>query len=248
MINQNIPSDFHVKINDLISYGEKKIRENNLTIEKAPGVVLKGKCTGYNLHRGIKHPSPIFDIVIGNIKRGKLVGLTAPNTDPTCYYYSDYQGKMQYIETVFQGRTDILEHLFYEDNRIIGVSIDRYGTLCAVSEEIYEGNFLRNFCLLDCYLSETGYSCFSFRMEHYYYESLELSECEFTIFSPKSKHVIKRHYIFERENGLLTTYMNVSESAQCPVKYMIRKKRKAKIGFSPFGEQNSTKPYEASIE
>lgn len=228
-INESI-----IKAIDLISYGKKKMNDLNLSSGAITDNCRQENCIGSNIHRGFYHPSPVYDIIMGNSKRGKLSS-SLDNSGLSCCYSFDHFGKLKYAQDIFLGSISRTEYLFYEENRCMGVTVDCYGHLCAVSEEIYDCDILRSFSLANCHFLNNDYSCFLIRCEHYDYDPLGLSACKFRVLSPGSGHLIDKYYSFERNNGFLVSYTDVSTggvNSKSPI-YPIRKKRRSVLPVLP---------------
>ena len=98
------------------------------------------------LHRGYYCPSLIQDVVVGNVRRGKLLKRLTTRTK-TCWEYG-FNAERQLIrcehlitKTVADEEclaVDTREFLFYEENRIYGITVRSDGTLEAITEEIFQ--------------------------------------------------------------------------------------------------------------
>ena len=190
------------------------------------------KCIGANLHRGFFHPSPIYDLVIGNVKRGRLVDISAANGELTHLYFYNQQGALIRVESWFRNRLAYTEHLIYEPDRILGVTCNHLGILAAVSEEMYVQGILRSFSPANFHHLDNLYSCFELRMEDYCYDKEGLSACKMRIFSPGSDYLIDKQYSFRRDNGFLTLCIDENPTS-VQKEYPIRRKRKAQPTVHP---------------
>lgn len=186
-------------------------------------------CTNSSLHRGIYHPSPIIDLLIGNTKRGSLKKQFPHNHQFTHrYMYND--GILMCIETYFQSKVAYTEYLYYDQKQRYGVTIDNEMRLAAVTEEIFDADHIVAFSLMNCVLLGGKYKCIDLRSENYYYDSEGLVECDMQKLSPMGMTVINEHYIWEREAGYLTAYTNISCLHEHR-KYPVKKRRSAQISL-----------------
>lgn len=101
-------------------------------------------CYGGDIHRGFYNPSIVEDIVIGNVKRGRLTNKIKPHCRPAYTYGFDKQNKL--ITSVGNyGR----EFIIYNSDCQIGITFDRYG-IVAVCESQYENEKLKSYTYYRC--------------------------------------------------------------------------------------------------
>ena len=180
-------------------------------------------CVGSSLHRGYYHPSPVYDILVGNTKRGKLLKCPTSAAKYTHKYIYGTENKLEKVETVVQSSVAFIEYIQRTGNRQLGFTIDCFGNLSTVCEEIFDNNRLVAFSVLNCSFNGIEYSCYNYHFENYYYDDDGICECDFINYSPRSSMLIDEHYIFDRSDGCLTAYTNTASQA----KYAIKTKRKA---------------------
>lgn len=214
----------------MLNIGKEKI--HLLFPDNVMGIRLAREefCTNSTLHRGFYHPSPVYDILVGNTQRGCLKKRLSPNKLFTHRYLYNNDGILTCIETYFQSKVAYVEYLFYGENQRIGVTIDREMRLAAVSEEVFDDGHIITFSLMNCVLRGEDYECFNFQTEIYHYDATGLIECELRKLSPVSMHFTDERYFWEREDGYLTAYTNIS-SSHGQRRYLVKKKRKAKINL-----------------
>lgn len=186
-----------------------------------PQVPATAWCSSSTLHRGCYHPSPVVDLIVGNVKRGKLC--RDNNRRLTHRYGFDSEGRLLSIETVYQGKTVKTEYLFHEAETILGISIDADGTLCTVSRERYSSGRLCHWVLAQCDAAYGQPRCCSYHEEEYLYDDEGLSQCHWIDFTPPNGFPADEVYTFERENGFLVAYSSGSNGSR----YVIKEKRKA---------------------
>lgn len=208
----------------MLAWGQNSILQGLFADNLRNNLSAMELCSNSTLHRGYFHPSPIYDLVVGNTKRGSLKPLNS-HSPITHRYWVDNNGRLSLIESITPTRISHTEKLFFEDNEIVGITVDCNGHLSAVSKERYDGARIAYFALMNCAFGGEAYKCFNFHSEQYTHDSLGLSECDFINVSPLSHTIVRKRYAFERQNGFLISYRDLSSPKQ--VKYTITKKRKA---------------------
>lgn len=97
----------------------------------------------YLVPRGYYCPSPIFDIVVGNCKRGKLLKRLTSGSKPTFAYCFDKYGQLIIVNDLSLNTTELL---FYKENTVTGIELssDLQGFI-SISECKYDdkGNILK---------------------------------------------------------------------------------------------------------
>lgn len=216
-------------ISEMISFGLLQINENTNPVPPKASVICERYCVNSTLHRGFYYPSPVYDLIVGNTKRGKVIVQPKATDNITHHYFYDCEMNLFQIDSVYHGKTSYTEVLIRHGNEIIGLTTDQNGVLAAVTKEEYQGNRLRSFIILNCYSTDKCYVCYNYQEEHYYYDSLGLCSCRFIMLSPKSNHLVNAFYEFDRQDGYLTAYMECSGKYPevDPKRYRITKKRKA---------------------
>ncbi len=77
---------------------------------------------GKVLPRGYYCPSPIYDIVTGNCKRGNLLKRVTSRSKPTYEYCFDKDDKLIVVNHLFDNRAEILE---YHNDVVIGITFSK---------------------------------------------------------------------------------------------------------------------------
>lgn len=96
-------------------------------------------CSGSDLHRGYYCPSPVFDLLIGNTKRGRILQRPNSRTRFSHKYYFGKDEDLLYVEQPFQ-----TEYLVRDQDYRYGYTFDKYG-LCCVAMETFKDNRLSEF-------------------------------------------------------------------------------------------------------
>lgn len=192
------------------------------TMEKP---TFKEYAVGSTLHRGYYHPSPVYDLIVGNTKRGRLIRNPITTNTSHCYYYDD-QRRLFRVDSLFQGRVAYTEYLYADEQTVYGITVDCNGRLAAVCREIYENGQIVALRLMRCVCMHGQYECFEYLEEHYCYDVEGLCACNYVVYRPRSEYGIYEVYEFLRENGRLVSYVNITKPDR---HYLIpkRKQRKA---------------------
>lgn len=226
---ETVAIDIMVKANDLINVGKNLIRDSSFMEKKQAPYFREEFCTGSTLHRGYYHPSPVYDLVIGNTRRGRMTRQPATGKNTSERYLYDENGCLERVESFYNDRISYIEYILHSEKVQIGVTIDLDGRLAAISEEIFENNRIKGFSLVNCTQIGENYNIFNIHIENFYYDEVGLIECDFQNLSPGSGYLIDRRYRFERRDGFLTGYTDISAGLSTDRQkwYKIGKKRKA---------------------
>lgn len=153
------------------------------------------------LHRGYYCPSRMQELLIDNVKRGKLVKQPTSKTKISHkYYYAN--GNLQVIDTYLSSADTyaMREYLIYDRNIIYGVTCYPDGRIIQLSAELYSDGKLSVYYVANCYLDDPDGTIYSFLeryFEKYTYQSDTICDGTiFTIFSsdinPNNKEEIER--------------------------------------------------------
>lgn len=181
-----------------------------------------------HLHRGFYCPSLIQDIVVVGTKRGRLLKRVTSRTFPCNEYGFNANGQLILCENLVRktrGDTECLivasrEFLFYEKNRIYGITMDSHGYLQTVTEEVFQEGKRIYYLNGLCTSFDGVIDCRSISCEYYSYDRDVLHSCHWhrLMIPPQSNpdfakaiglalplHPIYQHdlYFFERKDGQL---------------------------------------------
>ena len=219
-----------LRIPELIVFSE----ENTVRRELAGGARFT--------HHGVYCPSPIFDLLVGNARRGRLLKRPTILSKPTHEYGFDANGRLLWCK---DPQRQTIEYLVYENDRIYGLILSRENKLGTLTEEVYENGklvtyniaqFLFNIC-----------DCNELYTECYQHDSLGLCAAQVHQFMAPLSYAAKfgdsdtwaatkkAHYFcqarlqFERKNGFLSGYRMFPTIGDGPASdlYPIRIQRKA---------------------
>ena len=142
--------------------------------------------TGSGLHRGFYCPSLTEDIVVGNVHRGRLLKRLSPKRKWYFVYGFDRDDKLILSQMYYNGKLAEEEHLFYDGDRVYGVTQSPDGGLIRVASETYlDGEIM---CYERAEISPWDEKCKCFKMyrEEYIYVSDHLKVCYRHDYSPAS--------------------------------------------------------------
>lgn len=171
------------------------------------------------LHRGFYCPSPVFDLIVGNSRRGRILKKPSKRSSPAFTYGFDSNGKLQWSRDHL---TNTYEYLIYEDEKIYGLSVGEDSNYCTLSEETYQGKKLVSFyvvhyydmlprpCIMDAEIyqyDEEGLSdVLRFDFRPYSEKSVSFLPEEVNEFLPLCDLHCLGRYRFQKENGMLSNY------------------------------------------
>ncbi|WHY94586.1 hypothetical protein QNK12_14440 [Neobacillus cucumis] len=187
----SIKQKYADKLSELRTVAEEKI----VKLEYSKG--------GETIHRGYYCPSPVLDLIIGGMKRGRLFKKKKPEFGNYSYEYGfDKDGRLLRVKGVNEFTTPERnyneEYLLYNDYTISGVEFDNTGDIVAVSRCTYENNnivkYERSVCSLPQYAD--------LYLEEYAYENNLLSEVRTFDVTPRIEIYNEQKYKIElNENG-----------------------------------------------
>jgi len=202
---------------------------------------------GSYMHRSYYCPSPIYDLVVGNVNRGKLLKRLAANSHTYYQFGFDRCDKLLWVKETYKGKHIRTEHLFDGENIRCGITISpKDERISRISVEQYHNGKLASYT--DVLTSESKWPVHISRVTHeaYTYDDVGLLYCDsYTYFptisrnttfglSPKDRPLCQhRRDFFQREDGYLARYTSkdIYFEPVTPTQedhwYTITKKRKA---------------------
>lgn len=181
--------------------------------------------SGSSLHRGFYCPSPVFDVVVGNTRRGKILKRITSRSNPSHEYGFDENGRLLWCRNLHKGMPGQAEYLVYEGNTVYGIALAPDGSLRSISEETYENGRIKAYLFASLLSFGGEFSCSNLDCELYGYDSEGLLTYEMvnTLIPPRQDTVPesmrsffgnlipgplcrRSKYRFRRENGYLVSY------------------------------------------
>lgn len=157
---------------------------------------IGGEC----LHRGYYCPSKIYDIVVGNISRGRITKQEPVDSLPPFTFGFDSQNKLILVK-----QPDSSELIYYKDQSEIGISVSNEMKIQSLSKcHFCEGKlYSYSFCLFDPYTRRIV----ELTKEKYAYLKNQV-QVDWSRVAASNNTMVKQHenYIFSIEDEYLTSY------------------------------------------
>ncbi|WP_455749331.1 hypothetical protein [Peribacillus butanolivorans] len=181
----SIRNEFASKLSQLQNSKEKEI----VTFEYSKG--------GETLHRGYYCPSLVLDLIVGNIKRGKLLK-RKPDFGKYSYEYGfDADNRLIRVKGVNEFTTPVSrfdeEFLIYSDDIVLGVEFDNMGHIDVVSKCTYDNGKIVKYERSVCGTQEYA----DLYYEEYFYENNMLSEVSIFDVTPRIEIYEEQKYKVE---------------------------------------------------
>lgn len=173
-------------------------------------------------HRGFYCPNPVYELIIGNSRRGKILKRPSATSKPVYEYGFDACDQLLWAHNREQNNT---EYLIYEGNTVCGITVDKNGTPSTFTEETYENGRITVFYIAHFYPFSSDFSCMMLKADYFEYDALGLcavkmyehmvppqSDPDFAAKLNLPAPFLKSNcrcivnWRFEREDGLLTGY------------------------------------------
>jgi hypothetical protein len=211
--NSNIQIDseklnqFKVIISDLVSFRnkyEEKLPQLRIEAEKEIVKVEYSK-GGETIHRGYYCPSPVLDLIVGGLKRGKLFK-RKPDFGRYSYEYGyDTNNRLIRVRGVNEFTTPDSnyneEYLIYENDLVYGFEFDNMGEIVAVSRCTFENENIVKYEYSVCRLPQYA----DLYMEEYSYGNNLFSEVRTFKVTPQFELYNEIKYKVEQdEDGKIT--------------------------------------------
>ena len=198
---------------------------------KSKAVVME-KEVGGDIHRGFYCPSPILDIIVGNVHRGRILKRATISSKITHCFGFDGDGRLLYAETIGNGTPYYTEYIIKKGSYQYGITVNTHSELTAVSEECFEDQRLVRYCYINIIPDNNAPIVFNFHQEQYIYDECGLKSCIWSEYEPFAQAIQKYLYEFQREEGYLHSYTLLDQSIDGHevangIKYTVRLKRKA---------------------
>lgn len=196
---------------------------------------------GLSLHRGFFCPSPVYDIVVGNVNRGKLYIRPTAKSQPDYQYGWDSKGRLITVNTNWGSkefiiyRDDITVSVEFTDSLSFGLSVNAI-TMCEYDASCRIISYLR--CSCD---PQDATKFTSYHLEEYSYKDQLISAVDFfemfdTPYNPHRLLISHTRYFFQHdEDGFLSKYTvekysgendMLQQSTFCQRSYLVYIKRK----------------------
>lgn len=165
-------------------------------------------CVNSTMFRGCLHPSPVIDLIVGNIKRGRKLKGDIFNDKLSFRYLFDENDRLMRIENIYLGKKTYVEDLIYTENTRIGITTFD-GRIHSICEEIFKDGRIVSVAIMLC--SDVGReepAC-NLHWEKYAYDEKGLYFCDFvTNYNHGYVPFSYSQYIFNVQDGLFKSYTN----------------------------------------
>ena len=99
---------------------------------------------GEMLDRGFYYSNPVFDIVVGNCNRGRLLKRITKKSIISFSYGFDASGKLIVVNRWIDGQISTKEYLIYFEKNVLGITFSSEGLMTQICEDEYDDNKLRS--------------------------------------------------------------------------------------------------------
>ena len=172
---------------------------------------------GSTLHRGFYCPSPVYDILVGNVKRGKIQKRVFPGIKPSHEYGFDHMGRLVWCKTYGNKKLAYTEYLIYQDNRIWGIMIAPGGEVRSITEEVYENGRIVSYLYGLFSFPADPVKCYELTSEYYFYDDQGICETHW------------HRYMQPPEK--LPAFLNSDWLPQCPIYRCVKYRFQRKDGY-----------------
>ena len=183
-------------------------------LESAVAATECAAAGSHNLHRGFYCPSPVYDLIVGNVHRGRLLKRITKGSNITHRFSYSQAGMMILCETVLNGHPIFTEYLIYKDDRVYGIMLDNSNALSRVSSEVYHNGRITQYCFVQVVHLQDSSSIFDYYEEQYAYDDDGLCTCVWKSFNPGAETFEEMLLEFQREAGYLVSYTAKDRSIQ----------------------------------
>ena len=191
----------------LISLAEQKMPEIETLAEKIYGQTVRTVAAKQSwLHRGYYCPSRVYDLVVGNVKRGTLLKRLTARSKSYFLYGFDEKDRLLWSKHFYNNCHIKSEYLLHMGSSIYGFTIDLRGHLEAITEEVYENNRLVCYRYLLVVSRESAIEPVEMKQENYTYDSEGLLYCDWYRLHPAIFLLTHERVTFARKDGYLTQY------------------------------------------
>ncbi|MCM3115723.1 hypothetical protein M3610_10525 [Neobacillus sp. MER 74] len=203
-IDQDKLNNFKSIISELVSFRNKYEKKRSQLRSLAEKEIVNTQYSkgGEAIHRGYYCPSPVLDLIVGGLKRGKLFKRTPDFGRYSYEYCFDANDRLVHVKGVNEFTTPDSnydeEYLLYDGNIILGVEFRHTGDIVAVSRCTYENNHIVKYEWSLCSLPQYA----DLYIEEYVYKNNQLSEVKTVKVNPLIEIYEEQKYKVElNENG-----------------------------------------------
>lgn len=225
---QDLCLHYQAESQRLIALAQGFLSENKeLLTDMEQQAIRREYASGSDLHRGFYCPCPVFELIVGNSHRGKLLKRLTSRSRPTHEYGFDADGRLLWAKRFHEGNPVFTEFLQYREDRRYGFTLDASQELRTVTEEVFrEGHLTRYTNCLTVQIGDTlrcvelnsyGYTYVDQSLIRYDWDHFVIPRSMETVSVPGIPEVFDscsalppmlRHsrYHFNCENGIIVSY------------------------------------------
>lgn len=208
---------------DNIAFNYEKEKKRNLCLEKINQLIAYAKnyvpvnvdrsreckyvCVGSSIFRGCFHPSPVYDLIVGNTKRGRKCNGNIHSDRITHRYLFNEENQLDCIESIYMGRVSYVEFLTYEQDARIGITTVDGTKVRGICEEKFECGRIVSFAYLSYFEMDGSKVLCHLHWEEYKYDENGLCFCDFvTNLNPDYQPFTFSQFQFTVKDGMITSY------------------------------------------
>lgn len=159
-----------------------------------------------DLHRGYYCPSLTYDIVVGNVKRGKLLKRLSPKSKRYYIYGFDDSNRMLWCKEFSNKVLVSVEYLVYVEDYRYGFKFSTHHPLFAVTQEKIQNGRIQNYLYGHGFRDGTELVWVEWQEENYAYDEIGLKTCDVYRVRPAVLDLTHDVLKFTRDNGYLRSY------------------------------------------
>lgn len=163
-------------------------------------------CGFSDLHRGFYCPSPVYDIIVGNTRRGRLIAKPKANSKISHKYHYGLDGKLLY--DVKSG--DATEYLVTDGATRRGYTI-YFEKLWYIAEETFENGRIVEYlhcCLANPY---SDIRCGSSHYEAYTYNDGKISVCDQSFLNFPNNYIWRERYSLHYRGDRIVDFSRIKK-------------------------------------
>ncbi len=202
------------KQNALVKMAVRFAKEKKYEDYRHMKIVKQEVATNSTLHRGYYCPSPIIDLVMGGVTRGKILKRPTKRSHISYRYFFNSESKLAYIQN-YGARVDLTatEYIIHDEGCIYGITL-LDGVPCAVSEERYERQRIISYTHISfaCRKKDEDFLVTNklISFEKYAYDDLKICLWDFASADVKRNYIDHQKYIFTDGNEGIRRYAPVN--------------------------------------
>lgn len=161
---------------------------------------------GGDIHRGWYCPSPVYDIFVGNVHRGRILKRVSAKSKITNKYAFSSDNQLLCAEE-FVGNAVRTEYILDKGDVRYGITVDQDMQLSTFSIETYQDTVLQSYTLLRMATGIGQPICATLEAEKYHYSNNMLMACDCQSYDALVGSFRHSFHEFERVNGNLSAYI-----------------------------------------